>query len=219
MKASSKTADLAVIGVGLLAFTLVVDPPRAHADTITISFVNVTAGNVFNYSLSEDAAGKAETGATPNVATTPFASLGSQYADYFTIYDFVGFTGVHSEPPDWAFLSQNVGPTDSSIIATDSATIANLTWYYTGSSIAMGPFSLAGFSAQSNTTVQNSQGEFSSEDTHQGGPNDNQTNAAHGTIVVPAAAVPDEASTVTLLGIGLLGLYAGLRSFERRKKA
>jgi len=196
------------------AALLIIGASAAKANTITVT-AGSTAGGVFNYMISEDAGGRiSDGGLVPNVATTPFISNGTMYDDYFTIYDFVGFTGTHTEPAGWAFLSQLIGPTDSNVLAADSATIVNLTWYWTGATTGPGPFSIAGFSATTTATGVNIAGQWSSEDTQNGGLDDGTTNFAGGKVAVPTTNVPDAGSTLLLLGVSLLGM--GWQARRRR---
>ncbi len=196
---------------------LVAVAASANAETITVTSGGVVGG-VFSYTISEDTAGRvSDLGLVPNVATTPFISPGTMYDDYFTIYDFAGFTGAHTEPAGWTFLSQAIGPTDSNIVAADTS-IANLTWYYTGGGAPLiGPFVLSGFSATSTFTGSNPLGQWSSEDTQNGGMNDGTTNAATGKVVVPAN-VPDSGSTLMFLGMGLLGAAWARRRVENESR-
>jgi hypothetical protein len=61
--------------------------------------------------------------------------------DYFTIYDFDGFvSGSQSASgsvysADWTGTISNNGPTPSGVLPTDSTSIPNLTWTYTGAEI------------------------------------------------------------------------------------
>jgi hypothetical protein len=118
-------------------------------------------------------------------------------------------------------LSQLVGPTDDNIIRTDSAVVANLTWYKTSGSSGAGPFSVTGFSATSSLTRQNANGLWSSEDTQNGGgANDGRTNASLGTTLVPSAAQPvPEPASVLSLGVGIIGLASRVRRFQRSRRS
>jgi hypothetical protein len=52
-------------------------------------------------------------------------------ASFVSIYDFHGFTGVYSLPPDWELVTYVNGSTPTDTIPTDGIT-ANLTAYWTG---------------------------------------------------------------------------------------
>lgn len=70
--------------------------------------------------------------------------------DYFEIVDFKGFTGGHSEPAGWTFLTSTNGPTPAGTLPTDNGQMPNLVWTYTGSTPLTGPLDLGQFSANSN---------------------------------------------------------------------
>ena len=75
----------------------------ASANTITVTSVSVVGG-VFTYMISEDAGGRiGGVGIAPSGNSTPFNSAGTLVDDYFTIYDFAGFTGAHVDPAGWSF--------------------------------------------------------------------------------------------------------------------
>ena len=199
----------ALAGAAVLAFMLCSQPLATATTTVTtLSVVN----GLFSYQIAEDAGGRITTAAVPpSGLTTPFSSAGTDVADYFTIYDFMGFTGIHTEPAGWTFISQIVGPTDDNLIRIDGPTV-NLTWYKS-SGATVGPITINGFSATSSLMAVNLDGQWSSEDTQNGGTEDGRTTAAIGRTSVPTS-VPEPASLVSL-GVGLFGL-ASWRRLRRK---
>ncbi len=107
---------------------------EAHAELVPI-YQGTTASDLeftYNYSLNVGSSVRIETG------------------DFFTIYDFTGFTGEHTTPEGWTFTSENLGLTppqppgsmDPGVLVNDSPDVPNLTWTYTGTE-PLGPGPLA----------------------------------------------------------------------------
>src|SRR5205823_15118383 len=83
--------------------------------------------------------------------------------DYFTIYDFNGLvSGSNAQPADWTFSSPMTGPTPPHILPTDSASVENLSWTYTGPNVS-GQTGLGNFWALS-TFGKEMDGDFASLD-------------------------------------------------------
>jgi hypothetical protein len=93
--------------------------------------------------------GSAASGGGTTYAYDAFVSIGSkvQTNDYFVIYDFVGYTGVHSEDPTWTFSTQTTGPNPPAQSQPDTG-IVNLIWTYNGAA------DINGFSALNNPLMQ-----------------------------------------------------------------
>lgn len=123
--------------------------------------------------------------------------------DYFTIYDFAGYVpNSNSQPSNWTFTTQNLGPTPPDVLPQDDPAVPNLSWKYTGPTVTTGQVGLGNFWAYSQ--YGESAVSFFTASTHRtsdGKPDDNITTT---TVPVPVATphVP-EPMTLALVGLGL----------------
>lgn len=195
MKQFVRAVVLSVGGLALLSST-------AMANTITPTPTPIITGTgpyTWTYEVNLEGNSQVNTG------------------DFFTIFDFAGFTGVATAPnANWTFSSNLTGTCNPQVVAVctafDSATIANLTWTYNGPAFnntaggtATPPTQLliGNFSAQSIFNLPTNDWWVSQDD-------DLQTNtmnegAAGNTNVPMAQTVPDGGSTAALLGSVLVG--------------
>jgi hypothetical protein len=123
--------------------------------------------------------------------------------DYFTIYDFSGLVSTsNDQPKGWGFAETMVGPTPTGLAPDDDPTIPNLTWTYTGPTIASGQIGLGNFWAVSQYGTQTDS--FFTALTHR--TSDGQTDANVTETVVPVPTAPNlvaEPATLALAGLGL----------------
>ncbi len=137
--------------------------------------------------------------------------------DYFTIYDFAGFTGAHSEPAGWVFASALLGTTPNDVLPTDNPNLPNLTWQWTGAPIAPGS-DLGLFTADTpyNTPMLRNFTGYATKNAP-GLPADGTKVSNIGQVAVPVAVpgIP-EPGTVLLSGLGLLGGALVRQRFRKR---
>jgi MYXO-CTERM domain-containing protein len=132
--------------------------------------------------------------------------------DYFTIYDFAGFTGAAGAPAGWALLTAPLGSTPGSVLPDDDGGLLNLTWTRTGGTVT-GPEDLGLFwanSAYSEITTDNFTGSAHRVSNGSGIAN-------IGTVDVPSGT--PEPCSMALLGLGALPLLRGMRRRRADKNA
>lgn len=193
----------ASIGALLSAAALLVGN-AVKADIIPVfnAITPVTGGYEFSYTASVASGSRVNTG------------------DYFTIYDFNGYVaGSAFAPALWSITVGATGITPAGQLVTDSPTVLNITFTYTGASTIFGPSTIGGtgaFGAVSTVGVGNPGGKYASR-THKNNPgkgDDNSVQSNQGSVVVPAA-VPETSSLMLLLP-GLVPLGIMLRRRARK---
>ena len=137
--------------------------------------------------------------------------------DYFTIYDFGGLVANSNvQPEGWTHETANTGPVPTGVDPSDSATLPNLTWRYTGETISSGQTGLGNFWAVSE--FETATDSFFTATTHRTSDGRVDTNITDTTVPVPTATPVDpnlvpEPTTLLLaaLGLPLIGLRRVLR--------
>ena len=124
---------------------------------------------------------------------------------FFTLYDIVGLTSP-TAPANWGFAIQLTGITPSFVLVGDSATVENLTFFYTGPA-APGPSTADMFSFES-TSNQVGTIQYASSATSNGTGDSGRGFVAGPT--GPTAVATPEPSSVGLLLAGI-GLVLGMR--------
>jgi hypothetical protein len=137
--------------------------------------------------------------------------------DFFTIYDFGPFiAGSAAQPSGWSFSSSLVTPPPANTNPPDNATLANLTWTYTGAATiptgtSLGPFSVTQATTLFQEVPSTKTGFFAAQATRNNGNSTKISNVGQLPVPVP---VP-EPTTLSLLA--LAGMGSALRAMRRRK--
>lgn len=181
---------------------------------ITVTPTPVVTGSTGNFLWSYDvglSSNETATSIVPGGSCNDSASTICG-GTFFTIYDFTGFNGVATTPTDWAFSAQLVGvtPTGQTPDTGDSASVVNLTFYYTGAGIT-GPADLGDFSIGS---IYGSAEQGSYTEQSNSNPSGTREHGGGFTEVPMVGSVP-EPGTTGLISLSLIGLAAVRRKFVR----
>jgi len=187
---------------------LMLVPAQAN---ILVSFGSATGAGPFTWTYN----------ATLQVGEeTSEADAGGPFPTFFTLYDIGGLiSGSETKPAGWTVTEQLVGTTPSGLAPTDSASVMNITFTYTGAPIipAGTDAVLGAFTFQSTQGNQGLLITYTQQATknNPGQPDDDTRDFGAGNVVGPSA-VP-EPMTFSMMGLGLLGLGV-LRRRQQGKK-
>ncbi len=197
------------------ALTALVFTGFASASITPVLSSETGSGNdfTFNYSISVDANEQLAPGNYGYCGGSSSVNCGT----FFTIYDFAGYiTGTATTTAsNWSTSVQLTGVTPNNQIPSDSGSVENITYIYTGTT-ASGPIvNLGTFSAQSIYENQNALGVF----TYQAQKTTGTADQGIGNLIVPENVInpghTPEPTSLALIGGGLIGL-AMLRMKVRR---
>src|SRR6266700_6148693 len=118
MRVVSRIASRLVTLTALAFLAVAVQAARAD---IAVDFVSVTGSGPFTWTYDATL----QPGSEVTVAPIPAPANTS---NFFTIYDFAGFTGVQTHPAGWAFSRPPVARTQAVTAQSAPPTVLTLIW-------------------------------------------------------------------------------------------
>ena len=154
-------------------------------------------------------------GFTWNYSTNVTVDQMVNTGDFFTIYDFGTFNaGSNLQPAGWTFSSSLVGTTPGLTNPTDSPSLLNLTWTYTGTTPINGSAALGNFSVIAGSN-QLKVSDFAAEATRSSGPNVGTKVDNVGRVSVP---IPEMSALIPIISVCAAGLLSAVPTYLRRRK-
>ncbi len=181
---------------------------------------SVTGSGTFtwNYDLQLSADQNVNAGLAPTSSPVPHTNL--TFAGFVTIYDFAGYVaGSCAGPAGWTCTAQFVGYTPDDVVPTDKAGTVNITWAYTSGPTLLGQpngMDLGTFSAKSTDSIPTLVS-YASRGIANAGPQVGTIADNVGNTQAPSG-VP-EATSMTLMGSGMIGLVVLARALRRQRRA
>jgi len=216
---------------GVLALGLLVGQPAHAFITVTFNSITPLGGGIFrwNYTAAVDPGSQADPTGVGLTGPGAIAPGSPNPGDFWTMYDFLGYTGVSGvtsgNAADFTITSQVIGATPGfvtpggndqhfpPVLAADDPAITNVTFRKTGGPV-VGPGLLATFFLDS--TIG-----FGAPDNYSAGSHTNPADLSQSAVSAverPTISAVPEPGTMALFGLGAAGLLLKLRRRRKTEK-